>query len=390
MLDRTDRSLIGIWWWTVDRWLLTSALLLMVIGLLLVMAASPPVAARIGLPEQHFVWRQLIYLVPSVGIMLGISLLSARTIRVLALVGLIGIIGLMIATLAIGPEVKGATRWISLGPLRLQPSEFAKPFFAVVCAWLLGLWREGENFPGWMWASGIAAIIVTILVLQPDIGMTSVLVLTWGFLMFLAGMPLLLVLMATALAPLALVTAYFLLPHVHNRVDKFLAGGNMQTERSIQSFIDGGLFGVGPGDGTVKLHLPDAHADFIFSVAAEEYGLLACLFLISVYGFFVLRGFSRSVSGEGMFTLLAASGLTMQFGVQAAIHMASSVDLIPTKGMTLPFISYGGSSLLASGITVGIILALTRTQNASIVSSDVRRSGLSETRLYPSHSREVL
>jgi cell division protein FtsW len=140
----------------------------------------------------------------------------------------------------------------------------------------------------------------------------------------------------------------------------------------------------------VKLHLPDAHADFIFSVAAEEYGLLACLFLISVYGFFVLRGFSRSVSGEGMFTLLAVSGLTMQFGVQAAIHMASSVDLIPTKGMTLPFISYGGTSLLASGITVGIILALTRTQNASTVSSDGRRSDISQTRLYPSHSREAL
>jgi cell division protein FtsW len=322
--------------------------------------------------------------------MLAISLLTARTIRILALVGLLGIVGLMIATLAIGPEVKGATRWISLGPLRLQPSEFAKPFFAVVCAWLLGLWREGENFPGWMWASGIAAVIVTILVLQPDIGMTSVLVLTWGFLMFLAGMPLLLVLMATALAPLALVTAYFFLPHVQKRINKFLDGGNMQTERSIQSFIDGGLFGVGPGDGTVKLHLPDAHADFIFSVAAEEYGLLACLFLISVYGFFVLRGFSRSVSGEGMFTLLAVSGLTMQFGVQAAIHMASSVDLIPTKGMTLPFISYGGSSLLASGITVGIILALTRTQNASTVSSDGRRSDISQTRLYPSHSREAL
>ena len=389
MLDRTDRSLIGIWWWTVDRWLLASAFLLMVTGLLLVMAASPPVASRIGLSEQHFVWRQLIYLAPSIGIMLGFSLLTARSIRIIAIIGLIGILGLMIATLAIGPEVKGATRWISLGLFSLQPSEFAKPLFAVVCAWLLGLWREGEHFPGWIWASGIAAILVTILVLQPDIGMTSVVVLTWGFLMFLAGMPLLLVLAAVAMAPLALLAAYLYLPHVTLRIQKFIDGGTMQTERSIQSFIDGGLFGVGPGDGRVKLHLPDAHADFIFSVAAEEYGLLACLFLIGVYAFFVLRSFSRSVSAEGMFTLLAASGLTMQFGVQAAIHMASSVDLIPTKGMTLPFISYGGSSLMASGLTVGIILALTRTKNATSPSSYGLRSNISDARFDASPHKEA-
>ena len=389
MLDRTDRSLIGIWWWTVDRWLLASAFLLMVTGLLLVMAASPPVASRIGLSEQHFVWRQLIYLAPSIGLMLGVSLLTTRTIRIIALAGLIGILGLMIATLAIGPEVKGATRWISLGLFRLQPSEFAKPLFAVVCAWLLGLWREGEHFPGWIWASGIAAILVTILVLQPDIGMTSVVVLTWGFLMFLAGMPLLLVLAAVAMAPLALLAAYLYLPHVTLRIQKFIDGGTMQTERSIQSFIDGGLFGVGPGDGRVKLHLPYAHADFIFSVAAEEYGLLACLFLIGVYAFFVLRSFSRSVSAEGMFTLLATSGLTMQFGVQAAIHMASSVDLIPTKGMTLPFISYGGSSLMASSLTVGIILALTRTKNATSPSSYGLRSNISDARFDASPHKEA-
>ena len=360
MLGRTDRSLLGIWWWTVDRWLLSASLFLMVIGTLMVMAASPPVASRISLPEFHFVWRQLVYLVPAMVAIFVLSLMTPRMIRALSLLGLLGVIGLMTATLLIGAEVKGATRWITIGPINLQPSEFAKPLFAVVCAWLLSLWREGEDFPGWAWATGLAGLIVMILVLQPDIGMTSVIVMTWGFRMFLAGMPLLLVIIAVALAPVALIVAYYNLSHVKNRIDKFFDGGSMQSDLSIRSFADGGIWGVGPGDGKVKQYLPDAHADFIFSVTAEEYGLLVCLLIIALYGFTVLRGFERSAARDNLFCLIAGAGLAMQFGLQAAIHMASSVDLIPTKGMTLPLISYGGSSLLASGITIGMLLALTR------------------------------
>ena len=360
MLSRTDRSLLGVWWWTVDRWLLASSILLMVIGTLMVMAASPPVAERISLPEFHFVWRQLIYLVPSAVAIFILSLMSPRLIRALSLVGLFGVIGLMSLTLVLGAEVKGATRWITIGPLNLQPSEFAKPLFAIVCAWLLSLWREGDDFPGWAWATGLAGIITTILILQPDVGMTTVFALTWGFQMFLAGMPLLLVIGAAALAPLALILAYFHLPHVTSRIDKFFDGGSMQSDLSIRSFADGGILGVGPGDGKVKHYLPDAHADFIFSVTAEEYGLLICLFIIGLYSFMVLRGFERAAARDNLFCLIAGAGLALQFGVQAAIHMASSVDLIPTKGMTLPLISYGGSSLLASGITIGMLLALTR------------------------------
>ncbi len=365
MLDRTDRSVLGIWFWTVDRWLLTSAFMLMGIGIILVMAASPPVAERIGLAEQHFVLRQLIYLPLAIGLMLVVSLLNPRQIRIISLFGLAGICGLMILTLLTGAEVKGATRWISLGPVRLQPSEFAKPFFAIICAWLLFLWREGDNFPGWIWATAVAGVITLILIMQPDVGMTSVIVLTWGFQMFLAGMPALLVIAAAAIAVAGAVAAYFLLDHVYARVQKFLDGGAWQTKQSIQSFIDGGLLGVGPGDGKVKENLPDAHADFIFSVAAEEYGLFACLMLITLYAFFVLRSFDKSVNRQSLFSLIAGAGLAMQFGVQAAIHMASSVNLIPTKGMTLPFISYGGSSLLASALTVGFILALTKRETYS-------------------------
>ena len=364
MVDRTDRSLVGIWWWTVDKWLLAGALILMVLGALLVMAAGPAVANLINLPSQHFMVRQLLYVLPSLAVMITASMLEPRPIRALSLVGLAGVIGLMIMAIVAGSEIKGATRWITLFGFNLQPSEFAKPLFAIVSAWLLTLWREGEDFPGWIYSTALLAGLVTILVLQPDIGMTAVIVLTWGFQMFLAGMPMLFVIGAVAIAPLALYVAYLNLDHVTLRINKFFEGGSWQVERARQSFAEGGIFGVGPGDGTVKLNLPDAHSDFIFAVAAEEYGALACLVLLGIYGFIVMRGFARALSDEGLFCLIAASSLVMQIGVQAAIHMASSVDLIPTKGMTLPFVSYGGSSLLASGLTMGLLLALTRRRNS--------------------------
>ena len=229
MLDRTDRSLVGIWWWTVDKWLLAGALMLMVLGSLLVMAAGPAVATLINLPPQHFVVRQMIYLVPAVGLMVSVSLLEPRPIRALALLGLLAVIGLMIMAIVAGSEIKGATRWISIAGFNLQPSEFAKPLFAIVSAWLLTLWREGQDFPGWIYSTALLGIIVTILVLQPDIGMTVVMVLTWGFQMFLAGMPLLFVIGAVAVAPLALYMAYLFLPHVTLRMNKFFEGGSWQV-----------------------------------------------------------------------------------------------------------------------------------------------------------------
>ena len=321
-------------------------------------------ANLINLPSKHFMVRQLLYVLPSLAAMITVSMLEPKPIRALSLVGLAGVIGLMIMAIVAGSEIKGATRWITLYGFNLQPSEFAKPLFAIVSAWLLTLWREGEDFPGWIYSTALLASLVTMLVLQPDIGMTAVIVLTWGFQMFLAGMPMLFVIGAVAIAPLALYIAYLNLDHVTLRINKFFEGGSWQVERARQSFAEGGLFGVGPGDGTVKLKLPDAHSDFIFAVAAEEYGAVACLVLLGIYGFIVMRGFARAMSNEGLFCLIAASSLVMQIGVQAAIHMASSVDLIPTKGMTLPFVSYGGSSLLASGLTMGLLLALTRRRNS--------------------------
>jgi cell division protein FtsW len=332
-------------------------------GIFLVMAASPPVADRLGFESHHFVFRHGVFLLPTIAVLLIISTLSHRLIRILGLLGLLASILLIGVAIFFGPEIKGATRWIPLGPFKLQPSEFAKPCFAIASAWLLSLWREEKNFPGWMISMGCLAVLAGLLVLQPDMGMTFVIVLTWALQIFLAGMPLaIVILLAVFIAPLAAFSAYLFLPHVQTRVIKFLEGGSMQADNAIRSFSNGGLFGVGPGNGEVKYHLPDAHADFIFAVAGEEFGAFMCIILVSLYAFIVFRGLTKAFSSESMFLILAVSGISMQFGLQAAIHMASSVHLIPTKGMTLPFISYGGSSMLATGLTIGVLLALTRQQ----------------------------
>ncbi|MEC8727537.1 MAG: FtsW/RodA/SpoVE family cell cycle protein, partial [Pseudomonadota bacterium] len=257
-------------------------------------------------------------------------------------------------------EVKGATRWISLGAFKIQPSEFAKPCFAITCAWLLSMWREEQNFPGWIISIGLLGLMVLLLVLQPDIGMTILFVMTWAMLIFLAGMPIGQVIGLAALAPIAGYLAYIFMPHVTIRVNKFLNGTNDQADIAMESFSHGGLLGVGASEGVIKKYLPDAHADFIFAVTAEEYGVLICIALIICYIIVVQRGFAHAQTSNSLFRTLAIAGLTLQFGLQAAIHMASSVQLIPTKGMTLPFISYGGSSLMTSGLTIGLLIALTR------------------------------
>ncbi len=361
MLNRTDRNMLAIWWWTVDRWLLFSVMLLAVMGVFLVMAASPSVARTIGLDSQHFITRHSLFLAPAMITLFATSMLKARQIRICCLIGLIGAVGAIAATIIFGAEVKGATRWINILGFNLQPSEFAKPCFAIVSAWLLSLWREEPQFPGWIISTICFAILAGLLVLQPDIGMTIVIAMTWALQIFLAGMPLAIVLaLAFVIAPIVGGSIYFALPHVRERITKFLEGGSMQADNAVKSFSNGGLTGVGPGNGEVKSNLPDAHADFIFAVAGEEFGAFACLLLIAIYAFIVFRGFARAGNSENLFTIIAVAGLSMQFGLQAMVHMASSVHLIPTKGMTLPFISYGGSSLLATALTAGILLALTR------------------------------
>jgi cell division protein FtsW len=362
--DRTDQSVFGRWWWTIDRLQLGALALLMALGTVLITAASPPVAERIGIQDTfYFVERHLIMLVPAVAIMIAVSLLSPKGVRRAALGLYLVALALVFATLVIGVEIKGARRWIHVPGLSIQPSEFIKPAFAVVAAWLFSLSRTNPGFPGALVSTALFGVTVAGLVLQPDMGMTFVVMAVWFTQFFLAGLNIVLVMILAGLGVAGLIGAYYMLPHFASRIDRFLdpaAGDNYQVSRSMEAFANGGLLGTGPGQGTVKFSLPDSHADFIFAVAGEEMGLIFCLFVVFLFAFIVLRGFARVFNENNYFALLAAAGLLIQFGLQAAINMGSSLHLLPTKGMTLPFISYGGSSLMALGFGMGMVLALTR------------------------------
>lgn len=362
-IARTDTSIVGRWWWTVDRWALLALLLLMALGALLTQAASPSVAERIGYDAAHFSVRHFVYLPLAIAVMFLLSLLTIRGVRRLAIVGFAVSLLLGFATLAIGPEIKGATRWLSIGSFSLQPTEFLKPFFAVVTAWILAAGINGTGVPGRSIAGLMLAAVLAVLVLQPDIGMAVVVTAIWGGQLFVAGLPMAWVLGGCVAGILGLTAAYFTIPHVTGRIDRFLdpsSGDSYQIDRAMEAFSYGGFFGRGPGEGMVKQVLPDAHTDFIFAVAAEEYGLLFCLLLMLLFAFITLRGLVRLLREEDMFVILAAVGLLAQFGLQAVINIGVNLHLLPTKGMTLPFISYGGSSMLALAIGMGLLLALTR------------------------------
>ena len=360
---RIDQSQVARWWWTVDRWSLAALGMLIGFGVVMSLAASPPVAERIGYDGLHFVRRHLAMLPLALGLMFAVSLQPPRTIRRIAVIGFAISLVLLALTFVIGVEIKGARRWINFPGLSLQPSEFVKPTFAVVAAWLFSEQKLRPRFPGNLICLALFLVVVAMLIKQPDIGMAAVVAAVWFAQFFMAGMRLYWV-AGGALAGLGgVVGAYLYLPHVRVRVDHFLdpsTGDSYQVNRSIEAFANGGLWGRGPGEGTVKDVLPDAHADFVFAVAGEEFGVVVCLAIVALFAFIVLRGFSRMSQEGSLFVLLAATGLLVQFGLQAAINMASSLHLIPTKGMTLPFLSYGGSSMLALGLGMGMMLALTR------------------------------
>ena len=366
---RTDQSTIALWWWTVDRWTLAALGLLIGFGALLVMASSPAVAERIhiGGPGQvdalYFVRHYFMVLPIALTTMFVVSLQSPRMIRRIALVTFIVFTIFLAYTLVGGTDIKGARRWINLPGMSLQPSEFVKPSFAVIAAWLFAQHRINPKFPGHWIAIALFLLIVALLVKQPDLGMTVVVTAVWFTQFFLAGLNLFWVAAFGMAGATGLIGAYFTLPHVASRIDRFMdpaSGDSYQVDRAMDAFMNGGLWGRGPGEGTVKEYLPDAHADFVFAVAGEELGLILCLVIVALFAFIVLRGFSRLMQENNLFVVLAATGLFVQFGLQAVINMASTLHLMPTKGMTLPFISYGGSSLLALGLGVGMALALTR------------------------------
>lgn len=373
MVSRADRSAFNEWWWTIDRWLLFSFMALMVLGILFGLAASPPVAARLGLPTFYFVNRQAFFLVLALITMVGVSFMSPRHVRRMALLMFVVALGLVFATLLFGAEVKGAKRWISLAGISIQPSEFLKPAFIVLAAWAFSEKATRADMPGTPMALLLLPIVIVPLILQPDFGQTMLVTAVWCGLFFLAGLHLLWVAGLGVLGFGGLLIAYKFLPHVTSRIDKFLNKGNggageFQAETARESLLSGGWFGKGPGEGTVKRILPDSHTDYIFAVVGEEFGLIVCMIIVALFAFIVLRALFAAFRNEDPFSRFAAAGLAMLFGLQATINMAVNLDLIPPKGMTLPFVSYGGSSLISLAITTGFLLAVTRRRpSASLV-----------------------
>jgi len=353
---------LGRWWWTVDRWALLALLLIMGFGILLIQASTPAIAVKHGWSNLYFVERHLAMLLPSLLIIFSISLLPPKKVRILSALGLVIFLPLLAVTPFYGTEIKGALRWIHFLGLSIQPSEFVKPFLTVTAAWLFTRQCERRGFPGFSVNVALYLAIVVFLLMQPDIGMTFLVSTIWFGQFFLAGLPVALVGISVFLGIGFLVTAYYTFPHFTARMDKFLShtGDTYQVDRALTAFANGGMFGTGPGAGTVKMSIPDAHADFVFAVAGEELGLLWCLLIIGLFAFVVLRGLIRLRDENSLFITLAVSGLLIEFGLQAVINLASTMRLMPAKGMTLPFLSYGGSSLLATAISMGMLLALTR------------------------------
>ena len=361
-VSRTDQTIIGRWWWTVDHWTLFALISLIGIGIFLIQAATPAIAEKHGLSTFYFVKRNLFMLIPSLMIMVGTSLCTPRHIRLLAVGFMFLALPLLASTLVLGAEIKGATRWIQLGITSIQPSEFVKPLFAVISAWLFARHCEHRRAPGFGANLFLLFLIIVILIKQPDIGMTFLVIMIWFSQFFLAGMPMMMLVAAPILGILSLCGAYYTFPHFASRFDRFLgsSGDTYQVDKAIEAFTHGGIFGVGPGAGTIKMQIPDVHADFVFAVVGEEYGLMGGIIILALFAFIILRGMFLMRKEKNLFVLLATSGLLVEFGIQTIINLGSTLHLLPAKGMTLPFISYGGSSLIAISLQMGMLLALTR------------------------------
>ena len=363
MISRAERTAFGEWWWTVDRLLLFALFGLMLAGIVLSLAASPAVAHRLGLDTFHFVNRQVFFLVPATAVLIITSFLSPRWIRRIAFAAFVVALVMVVATLFIGAEIKGARRWLNFAGVGLQPSEFLKPAFVVLAAWLFAESAKRPEMPANILAILLLLATVTPLVMQPDVGQTTLITVVWAALFFMAGMRWLWVFGLAGVGAAGLVGAYYTFGHVRRRIDKFLEPGTsdtFQVDVAIDAFQQAGWFGKGPGEGTVKRIIPDSHTDFIFAVAAEEFGVMLCLVIVALFAFIVLRSLGHAYKDEDPFCRFAVAGLAMLFGLQSCINLMVNLHLIPPKGMTLPFVSYGGSSLIALAFGMGMLIALTR------------------------------
>ena len=354
------------WWRTIDKWSISCVLILFGIGLLLGLAASPPLAERNGFSAFHYVERQLLFGTMAMITMFAFTLMSPQLVRRLAVVGFAcAFVGLLLLPVFGTDYGKGATRWFSLGFGSIQPSEFLKPGFIVFAGWMIAASNEIAGPPGKTYSFGMALMVVILLALQPDFGQACLILFAWGVMYFVGGAPFTVLAGIASMAVVGGAFAYQHSEHFARRIDGFLSAEvdpTTQLGYAANAIREGGFFGVGVGEGTVKWSLPDAHTDFIIAVAAEEYGLVLVLTIIFLYATIVLRSLFRLMRERDPFIRLAGTGLACTFAVQAMINMSVAVRLLPAKGMTLPFVSYGGSSLIAGGILIGMLLSLTRTR----------------------------
>ncbi len=382
-IRRTDRGALANWWFTVDHKLLGTFTLLMAIGLLVNMASSPAVAARIGLEPFHFVTRQIIFMIPAFGVLLAMSFLTLTGAKRAAAAAFVLSLVLVFLTLKIGPEVKGATRWLNIGSMAIQPSELLKPAFIVVAAFFFSEKLKRPDMPGNIIAAALLAGVVGLLILQPDYGQTILICTVWAVMLFAAGVSWFWIFGLAGLGAAGLFTAYLTVHHVASRIDRYLqpaSGDTYQVDMARDAFERGGIFGTGPGGGGIKSIIPDAHSDFTFAVAGEEFGAIACIALVAIYGYVVVRGLTWAMREDDPFRRLAVTGLVSLFGLQTIINMGVNVALLPAKGMTLPFISYGGSSLLSMAFAMGLVLTLTRRRAAGHVMSGLETPGVPHAR----------
>jgi cell division protein FtsW len=368
MVSRAERSPFADWWWTIDRWLLASIAGLMVLGLVLTLAGSPPVAERLGLPTFHFVNRQVGYLIPASILLLATSFLSPRMVRRAALLLYAGGMCMVILAIMYGVEIKGARRWI----FGIQPSEFVKPAFVVLAAWAFSEGARRRDVPGNILALMLLPATIVPFIMQPDFGQTMLVSIVWAALFFMAGLHWFWVAGIGGVGAVGVLLAYKFIPHVRMRIEKFIdpgagtgIGDTFQVDTAMESFISGSWLGKGPGEGTLKRILPDSHTDFIFAVTGEEFGVLFCIGIVMLFAFIVLRTLWMASKNEDAFCRFAAAGLVMLFGLQSAINMMVNLHLMPAKGMTLPFISYGGSSLISLALGMGFLIAVTRRRPKS-------------------------
>lgn len=363
---RAGEPVLPRWWRTIDKWSLSGVMVLFGIGLLLGLAASVPLAEKNGLDPFYYVTRQGFFGVMALAAMMFTSMMSPDLVRRLGVIGfLLAFVALMLLPVFGTDFGKGATRWYSLGFASFQPSEFLKPGFVIISAWLMAAAQEINGPPGRLYSFVLTIVIVLFLALQPDFGQACLILFAWGVMYFVAGAPITLLTVIGGLVVAGGIFAYDVSEHFARRIDGFLAADidpRTQIGYATNAIQEGGFFGVGVGEGTVKWSLPDAHTDFIIAVAAEEYGLVLVLVLIALYAAITARSLFRLMRERDPFIRLAGTGLACAFGVQALINMGVAVRLLPAKGMTLPFVSYGGSSVIASGIAVGMLLAFTRAR----------------------------